>query len=67
MRIATLSFEVGFGTGDEEAFSFVQATKSFEVDVSSVHDVESAGLGQQQVQNVDVVHFAIADVKERRP
>src|SRR5207247_1840271 len=32
----------------------------------SVHDVESARLGQQQVQNVDIVQFAIADVKERR-
>src|SRR5437879_7640985 len=66
MRIATLGFEVGFGAGDKEAFRLVQPIKSFEVDVSSVHDVESTRLGQQQVQNVDVVQFAIADVEKRR-
>ena len=36
-----------------------------EVDISSVHDVESIGFGQQQVQNVDVVQVASADVQER--
>ena len=66
MRITTLGFEVGFGAGDKEAFRLVQPIKPVEVDVASVHDVESAGLGQQQVQNVDVVQFAIADVEERR-
>src|SRR4029077_3429619 len=66
MRITPLGFEVGFGSGDKEAFRFVQPIKPFEVDVSSVHDVESARLGQQQVQNVDVVQFAIADVEKRR-
>jgi len=66
MGIATLGFEVGFGAGDKETFRFVQLKKSIEVDVASVHDVESTGLGQQQIENVDVVQFAIADVKKRR-
>ncbi len=52
--------------GHKEAFRLVQPIKSFEIDVSSVHDVESAGLGQQQIQNVDVVQFAIADVEKGR-
>src|SRR5206468_11461699 len=56
----------GCGAGYKEAFGLVQPVKQFEIDVSSVHDVESARLGQQQVQNVDIVQFAIADVKERR-
>src|SRR6266478_148445 len=66
MRIATLGFEVRFGAGDKEAFRLVQLIKPLEVDVASVHDVESTRLGQQQVQNVDVVQFAIADVEKRR-
>ena len=66
MRVTPLGFEVGFGAGDKEAFRLVQPIKPFEVDVSSVHNVESAGLGQQQIQNVDVVQFAIADVEKRR-
>ena len=66
MPIAPLGFEVGLGAGDKEAFGLVQLIEPIEVDVAAVHDVESAGLGQQQVQNVDVVQFAVADVKERR-
>jgi hypothetical protein len=66
MGITALGFEVGFGPCDKETFRLVQLIKPIEVDVASVHDVESAGLGQQQIENVDVVQFAIADVEERR-
>ena len=66
MGIAALGFEIGFGTGDKEAFRLVQLIEPIEVDVTSVHDVESAGLGQQEIEDVDVVQFAVADVKERR-
>ena len=66
MRITTLGLEIGLGAGDEEAFRLVQLMKPLEVDVAAIHDVESTGLGQQQVQNVDVVQFAVADVDERR-
>jgi hypothetical protein len=64
--IAALDFEIGLGPRDEEAFRLVQLIKPVEVDVASVHDVKSAGLGQQQIENIDVVQFAIADVKKRR-
>jgi len=37
----------------------------FEVDVASVHDVEGARLGHQQVEDIDVVKLAIADVQKR--
>ena len=66
MGITALGFEVGLGTGHKEAFRLVQLIKPIEVDVASVHDVESTGLGQQQVQDVDVVQFAVADVEKRR-
>ena len=66
MGITALGFEIGLGAGHKEAFRLVQSIEPIEVDVASVHDVESAGLGQQQVQDVDVVQFAVADVEERR-
>ena len=47
MRIAALGFEIGFGAGHKETARFVKAMKPLEVDISSVHDVEGAGLGQQ--------------------
>ncbi len=64
MRIAALGFEIGFGARHKEAARFVKVMKPLEVDISSVHDVEGPGLGQQQVENVDVVQFAVADVHE---
>jgi len=66
VRIAALGFEIGLGSGDKEALRFVQLTKPIEVDVASIHDVESAGLRLLEIQNVDVVPFAIADVEKRR-
>jgi hypothetical protein len=36
-----------------------------EVEIASVHDVEGAKLGYQQVEEIDVVPFAVADVQER--
>ncbi len=65
MGITALGFEIGLGASHKEAFRLVQAIKPIEVDVASVHDVESAGLGQQQVEDIDVVQFAVADVEER--
>ena len=44
----------------------MQVIKPLEVDIASVHDVEGAGLGQQQVENIDIVQLAVADVEERR-
>src|SRR6266540_2142023 len=61
LKICNISYKLA-----DRLSRFLQPIKPFEVDVSSVHDVESTRLGQQQVQNVDVVQFAIADVEKRR-
>jgi len=36
-----------------------------EIDIAAVHDVEGTRLGQQQVEHIDVVQLAIADVQKR--
>lgn len=36
-----------------------------EVDVASAHDVEGARLRQQQIEGIDIVQLAIADVQKR--
>ena len=66
MGIPTLGFEVGFGARHKEAARLVQSMQPFEVDIASVHDVEGAGLGYQQVEHIDVVQLAVADVQKRR-
>jgi len=65
MGIATLGLEIGFGARHKEAARLVQAMQPFEVDIAAIHDIERAGLGHQQVEHIDVVQFAVADVQER--
>ena len=65
MRIPTLGLEIGFGARHKEAARVVQAMEPFEVEIASVHDVEGTWLGQPQVEDIDVVQFAVADVQER--
>src|ERR1019366_3068080 len=62
MRVAALHLEVRLTTGHEEAAGMVEAIKALEVEEATIHDVEGAGLGQQLVEDVDLVHLAITDV-----
>jgi len=53
--ISTLGFEAGFCARHKEAARLVQAVQPFKVDIASVHDVESARLGYQQFEHIEVV------------
>src|SRR5215472_15198769 len=64
MRVAALDLEVRLAAGHEEAAGFVKAIEALEVEVATIHDAESAGRGQQLVEDVDLVHLAITDVNE---
>ena len=59
MGIETLAYVVGFSTRHKVAVRLVQAMQPLEVDVAAVHDVESAGLWDQQMEDIDVVQFAV--------
>src|SRR6267154_862333 len=41
-----------------------QAGLAFKVEEATIHDVEGTGLGQQLVEDVDLMHLAITDVDE---
>jgi hypothetical protein len=64
MRVAALNLEVQLAAGHKEAAGFVKAIEALEVEETTIHDVERAGLGQQLVEDVDLVHLAITDVNE---
>ena len=66
VRVKTAQLSVGFGAHDEEGVRPVQGVEPGEVHVGPVHDVEGAGLGHQQVHDVDVVELAGGDVDEGR-
>ena len=47
MRVAALDLEVRLATGHEEAAGLVETIEAFKVEEATIHNVESAGLGQQ--------------------
>jgi hypothetical protein len=61
-RVHALEFEIGFGAGGEEAGGLMEAVEPLEVEVAAVHDVEGAGLGNQYIEDIDVVQFAVGNV-----
>ncbi len=66
VRVTALNLEIGFGADHKETANFVQSPQTLEVDVPTVHDVESTRFGNQFVEDVDLVPLAIADPNKRR-
>ena len=59
MRVAALEQNVGLGADDEEGRAEREDVEALEIHVAAVHDVERAGLRQNLVEDVDIVHFAV--------
>jgi len=55
MRVATPVFGIGLGSDDEETPCSVQREQALEVHMATIHDVEGAGLRDQQNKDIDVV------------
>ena len=43
----------------------MQDEPASEIGEAPIHDVETAGFGDQEIEHIDLVHLAIADVDER--
>ena len=65
MRVTTLEQNVGLGAHDEERRAQREDVKALEIDVAAVHDVERPGLGQNLVEDVDVMHLAVGNADKR--
>ena len=62
--IAPLELGIGLGTGDEEGVGLMNDKQSLEIQVAAIEQVIGARLDIQQVQGVDLVRLAVADVNE---
>jgi hypothetical protein len=60
MGVAALDLEVGLAAGYEEAARLVHPMESLEIEIAPIHDIERTGLGQQLIEDIDLVHLAIA-------
>src|SRR5690625_45375 len=65
-RIESARIEPHFGARDKEGAGLVQAVQAAKVEIRSIHDVESARLGKQQVEHVDVVELSVGNVYKAR-
>lgn len=66
MRVSSLDLEIGLSMGNEEGAGRVKSMQTLEVEVAAIHDAEGPRLGQKMIQDVDLVHLAVADMDERR-
>ena len=57
--------DVLLGAYHEERRAECEHEEALEIDVGPIHDVESAGLGKELVEDVDVVRFAIGNADKR--
>src|ERR1035437_9503836 len=64
MRVTAFGFEVGLAARNKKAAGLVEAIQALEVDKATIDDVEGARLGQQLLEDVDLVHLAVADMNK---
>ena len=62
--VTPLELGIGFGTGDEERVGLMNDKESLEIQVPAIEQVVRARLDVQQIQGVDLVSLAVADVNE---
>ena len=57
-------FGIGIGSQNEETQGLMETMETTEVKVGAIHDIEGAGFGGEQVQDIDIMRFAAEDVNE---
>lgn len=63
-RVHAPGVHVAFGAGDKERSCLMHLKQTSKVDVASVHYIKRPRLQDQDVQHIDLVHLAVADVNE---
>ena len=57
---------IALGSSDEEPTALMQGVESSEIQISPVHHIEGAGFGDQDVEYIDVVPFAVGNMDKTR-
>lgn len=65
-RVHAPGVHVAFGAGYKEGAGLMHLKQASKVDVAAVHHIERPWLQDQDVQHIDLVHLAVADVDEGR-
>ncbi len=66
VRVHAAGVHTTLGAREEEGPSLMYLVKPGKVQITTIHHVERPRLDRQDVQHIDVVHFAVADVDKGR-
>ncbi len=64
--VGSSSVDVGLGASHKETARTMYSVKSSKIQIATMHHLEGLGLNWYEVEHVDFVQFAVADVNERR-
>ena len=64
--VSALGHEPFAVASDEEGAELVEMEEALEVEVGTVEEVEGARFGDEHVEEIDVVEFAVGDVDKAR-
>jgi len=59
------ALKIRLGADDEEGLVLVKNVETGEIEIGAVEDIETAGFGNQIVQDADVVDFSFCDLDKR--
>ena len=62
--VAAVEVEVGFGPSDEEGFGRLEAIESFEINISSIHDIVGSWFEGKLIEYGHIVRFGLGNVDE---
>ena len=66
MGVYSAALQIGFGPDKKEDGSLREVVQSGKIQITAIHDIESAGFQGDEVEAVDFVKLAIGDVDKRR-
>jgi hypothetical protein len=64
--IQPAALKIRFGADDKERLALMNDVETGKIEISPVKDVETAGLGNQVIQDPDIMHFSVCYLDKRR-
>lgn len=64
-RIQPTALKIRFGADDKEGLALMNDVEAGKIEITAVEDVETAGLGNQVIQNPDIMHFPVCYLDKR--
>jgi len=64
-RIQPAALKIRFGADDKEGLALMNEMEAGKIEIGTIKDVETAGLGNQVIQDPDIVHFPACYLDKR--